>query len=223
MILAGGIHAGEGGVHDAKTAKMLTMGRKAAQLFCTQKRLDAIDRTRPRAAVLAELNQSACRPMEPEYLEALYLYLTHPDATQKVRSRIDGFTHKDRCPVCGMFIYKYPKWAATMRLRSGEQIYFDGVKDLMKYYLYTEKFHYDRAEIVQMEVPDFYTLRPLDARKAWYVIGSQIRGPMGNELIAFGTRQRAETFLRDHHGIRIVRWDAITPSLIAQVDRYVRH
>ena len=40
---------------------------------------------------------------------------------------------KDTCPVCGMFVAKYPHWTATVLYRDGHAHHFDGAKDLFKY------------------------------------------------------------------------------------------
>ena len=40
---------------------------------------------------------------------------------------------QEKCPVCGMFVYKYPDWTAQIIFSDQSQFYFDGVKDLFKY------------------------------------------------------------------------------------------
>ena len=40
----------------------------------------------------------------------------------------------DKCPVCGMFVAKYPDWVAKVRFADGQTAFFDGVKDLCKFY-----------------------------------------------------------------------------------------
>ncbi|HYG70620.1 MAG TPA: nitrous oxide reductase accessory protein NosL, partial [Anaeromyxobacteraceae bacterium] len=40
---------------------------------------------------------------------------------------------RERCPVCGMFVAKYPEWLASLRLRDGTVAWFDGPKDLARY------------------------------------------------------------------------------------------
>ena len=41
----------------------------------------------------------------------------------------------DTCPVCGMFVAKYPAWIATILFEGGRAYHFDGTKDLFKYLL----------------------------------------------------------------------------------------
>jgi hypothetical protein len=35
---------------------------------------------------------------------------------------------KDKCPVCGMFVAKYPDWVAALVFSDGSTVFFDGVK-----------------------------------------------------------------------------------------------
>ena len=41
---------------------------------------------------------------------------------------------KDKCPVCGMFVYKYPDWVGEIIFKDGSIAFFDGAKDLFKFY-----------------------------------------------------------------------------------------
>ena len=41
----------------------------------------------------------------------------------------------DKCPVCGMFVAKYPDFVDQIVFKDGTHAFFDGVKDMMKYYL----------------------------------------------------------------------------------------
>ena len=45
-------------------------------------------------------------------------------------------TDKDKCPVCGMFVAKYPGFLAQIQFRDGSIAFFDGPKDFFKYYFY---------------------------------------------------------------------------------------
>lgn len=111
-----------------------------------------------------------------------------------------------KCPICGMFVAKYPQWVA---LYDGEKkFYFDGVKDMMKY-AYARKLSSDK-----FYVSDYYKLSKLEATKAFYVIGSNVYGPMGSELIPFATQEEAETFSRDHNGQKVIAFDEITEALV---------
>lgn len=87
-------------------------------------------------------------------------------------------TTKDKCHVCGMFVAKYPDWTTAILFKDGSHIFFDGAKDMFKYILDPKK--YDQAnrkeDIVAVMVKDYYGLSWIDARKAWYVLGSDVFG-----------------------------------------------
>lgn len=128
---------------------------------------------------------------------------------------------RDTCPVCGMLVSKYPNWTAAVSYRDGHAHYFDGAKDLFKYLLDLPKYApgHGKQDIVSIEVTEYYGLTRVNARKAFYVTDSDVLGPMGHELVPFGSRADAEEFLRDHKGRRILGFDEVTATLIAELDQ----
>jgi nitrous oxide reductase accessory protein NosL len=120
-----------------------------------------------------------------------------------------------KCPVCGMFVFKYPRWAAKMVMSDGGEHYFDGAKDMFKFHLQQQKSSAGAGLIL---VTDYYTQSALQAKSAVYVIGSDVYGPMGNELIPFSTIQDARTFAKDHSGTRILTFDEVTMPLLESLD-----
>lgn len=126
----------------------------------------------------------------------------------------------DTCPVCGMFVAKYPEWIGTVLYRDGHAHHFDGAKDLFKYLRDLPRWApgNEAADIASTGVTEYYGLRRIDARAAWYVIGSDVLGPMGHELIPLETEEDAKEFLKDHAGKRILRFDQVTPPLLKGLD-----
>jgi copper chaperone NosL len=125
-----------------------------------------------------------------------------------------------KCPVCGMFVARYPDWAGSIRFRDGATVYFDGPKDLFTCYLAVGKYApgRDRSDIAALSVKDYYALTVIDARKAFYVIGSDVRGPMGKELVPFAKGDDARGFLNDHRGKRVLRFGEITPETLKALE-----
>lgn len=121
-----------------------------------------------------------------------------------------------KCPVCGMFVAKYPDWSATARFKDGTTYYYDGPKDLFSHYLDTGRYTPGRrqADIAALSVKEYYSLEPLDPRIAFFVIGSDVSGPMGSELIPFRNEQDAHSFKLDHKGKKIIRFKEVTLQLI---------
>ncbi len=129
----------------------------------------------------------------------------------------------DTCPVCGMFVSKYPSWTATVLYRDGHSHHFDGVKDMFKYLLDLPKWApgHQMAEINAIGVTEYYGLRMINARQAYYVIGSEVFGPMGHELVPLATEEDAGEFMRDHKGVQIMRFDLIKQKLLINLDNGV--
>lgn len=123
---------------------------------------------------------------------------------------------KEKCPVCGMFVARYPDWTMAIRFRDGKIAYFDGCKDMFTYYQNLKSHAPAKAvDMVQaIQVKDYYSLAPIDGRKASYVIGSDVYGPMGKELIAFEKVADAEGFMRDHKGKRVLGFDQIDAGVL---------
>lgn len=127
----------------------------------------------------------------------------------------------DTCPVCGMFVAKYPAWVATVRYQDGHLHHFDGAKDLYKYLLDLPRWApgHKRENIQTIGVTEYYTLTRIDAEQAWYVVGSDVLGPMGHELIPLETREDAEEFMQDHKGVRILRAQEVSQELLEKLDQ----
>lgn len=127
---------------------------------------------------------------------------------------------KDTCPVCGMFVAKYPEWIATVMYKDGHAHHFDGSKDLFKYLLDLDKWApgHQVENIVDIGVTEYYGLGLIPAGEAWYVIGSDVLGPMGHELIPLETVEDAKEFKHDHAGRRILRFDEVTGTMLEKLD-----
>ena len=130
-------------------------------------------------------------------------------------------TPTDKCPVCGMFVAKYPDFVDQIVFKDGTHAFFDGVKDMMKYYFDLPKYNpgKTKADIAAILVTDYYTLKLSDGLKAWYVVGSDVYGPMGKELMPFKDEAAAKEFKVDHKGTAILSFQDITPALIKTLDQ----
>jgi len=127
---------------------------------------------------------------------------------------------RDLCPVCGMIVSKYPNWVATVLYKDGHAHHFDGAKDMFKYLQDLPKYApgHRREDIEAIVVTDFYNLGKVDARQAWFVIGSDVLGPMGHEFVPLANKKDADDFLKDHKGKRALTFDQVTTQLVDQVD-----
>lgn len=127
---------------------------------------------------------------------------------------------KEKCPVCGMFVSMFADWNAEIRFTDDTRAIFDGSKDLFKYYLEVGKYNplKTQNQITSVLVKDYYTKTSFDARKAFYVIWSDVYGPMGHEPIPFENEAEARRFLKEHKGKKILRFKNITLKLLYSLD-----
>jgi copper chaperone NosL len=127
---------------------------------------------------------------------------------------------RDKCPVCGMFVAKYPDWVATVVFKDGTLRYFDGPKDLFKFLLDLKQYAPGKvqSDIDRFFVTDYYAVRQVDGRAAFYVIGGDVYGPMGKELIPFAGETEAREFLKDHKGRNVLRYQEITAAVLKELD-----
>jgi len=190
-------------------------GQKVASIFCNQNKLPS-SATSVQEAISKIKESKACKNLDSKKLQWVAYYILNKHKISNSKSLKITVPNGAKCPVCGMFVYKYPKWVAQMVI-DGKNYYFDGVKDMMKYYFFDGDFPYDRAKISQMLVTNYYTLKAIKAKDAFYVYDSKVYGPMGRELIAFTTKKEAQNFITDHGG-ELIYFKDITPKNILALD-----
>ena len=189
-----------------KEKKLYPMGKKIYEKKC--KHIDT-----DKFATYEELQNytsksGVCSPLKEKYKEALDIYLWDVVKTHKGKKVYPKLTvtKKDKCPVCGMFLYHYPTWVSRITYPNDETYSFDGVKDMMRFYFNNEE------NIVHIFVQDYYTQKTLEARDSYFVLGSDVYGPMGVELIPFSTKEKADKFSLDHKGLKVVKFQDIKPE-----------
>ncbi len=125
----------------------------------------------------------------------------------------------DRCPVCGMLVAPHPAWTAQLVFSDGSRAFFDGSKDMFRYLLARDRYLPERKHlgITAVFVMSYYELRPIDGRAAFFVVGSDVRGPMGGELVPHASREAAEEFMADHGGLAVVAFDGVTADLLREL------
>lgn len=116
---------------------------------------------------------------------------------------------KERCPVCGMAVAGYRNWIATAVFRDGSQVFFDGPKDLFNYYLDLTTYGRRAEEVQGLFVTEYYSSQRLPVCEVFFVTGSDVAGPMGQELVPVKGREAAESFRRDHHGEKVLTFTGV--------------
>jgi copper chaperone NosL len=126
---------------------------------------------------------------------------------------------KDQCPICGMYAAHYPDFVAQVVFKDGSYAFFCGVKDMMKYYFDLPQYNpaQKTSDVAYIVVTDYSTLKPTDGYKAYYVVGSVVFGPMGQEFFPFGAESAAREFMRENNGKKIVRFDQLNPEVVKEL------
>ena len=127
---------------------------------------------------------------------------------------------KDKCPVCGMFVAKYPDFLAQILFKDGSSTFFDGTKDMFKYYFNLKKYQPSKnlSDIDGIYVTNYYDLTLTDGLSAYFVLGSDIYGPMGRELIPFKKEADAKEFKKDHQGKSVLKFGEVTYEMVKSLD-----
>ncbi len=207
------------------TKKLYMMGKRIYKKRC--KKIDLSDFIEINGLKGEIQKNKLCKNLDEEHLQAVALYLWNVKREGGISNNVQKVIVKedDKCPVCGMFVSKYPRWATQIFYKHGNHkhhLSFDGVKDMMKFYFNSKKWgkysFAKRKYITKMLVTDYYKQYAIDARNAYFVLGSNIYGPMGNELVPFATLEEAKNFKNDHKGKKILRFDQIKESLPYKLD-----
>lgn len=134
--------------------------------------------------------------------------------TSRAQQAPVAFTDGDECHVCGMIIARFPGPKGEAYVSRREQpLMFCSTRDLFAWLLQPETaavvqeiYVHDMAQTNWTHPDDTYLV---EARKAWYVVGSTRSGAMGPTLASFSARVDAQAFA-DQHGGRVLDFDAIT-------------
>ena len=114
---------------------------------------------------------------------------------------------RPRCAECGMFADTMPRWQTGVTTNEGRALTFDGPKCLVRWLAAHASSARNDAWVIE-----YYTQARRLARESFFVIGADVRGPMGEELVPISDRANAERFLREHHARRILTWQEVTST-----------
>jgi len=130
-----------------------------------------------------------------------------------------------RCPVCGMYPSRFPRWAAQLIFKDGDAHFFDSPVDLFAFQQRIDRHDKSHTldDVAVSYASDFESGQLIEAQQAFFVHGSSALGPMRDaDLPAFASRKAAEAFSRQHGG-KVLAFAEITPELIRSLNRNLHH
>ena len=115
-------------------------------------------------------------------------------------------------------VYKDPKWVSKVELTNGKKLFFSSPKSMMEFYHrpgnWSDIGVKSESDFKNILVTDFKTLEPIDAKGAFFVYGSSVISPAGDDLVPFSTYKDAKEFANKYRGRRILNFKEIKNSLI---------
>lgn len=198
---------------DEKRGQMAKKGKKIFESMCDISKMKDFNSIGETKQYLIDNN--VCKNLDSQMLQAVSIYLYNPSAASE-KSKMLNVPQDAKCPVCGMFVSKYPKWAAQIKTKDGHNHYFDGVKDMMKFYFEPSKYghNHTKDELNDITVTDYYSLESINGKDAYFVIGSNVYGPMGEELIPFKNESQAKKFMEDHFGKKVLKFEELKKEML---------
>nr|WP_321265964.1 nitrous oxide reductase accessory protein NosL [uncultured Sulfurimonas sp.] len=139
-------------------------------------------------------------------------------ATSVLFSYEMDYTKDTTCLVRHFKVYESPQWASKIELKNGKKLFFSSPKSMIEFYQVPGKWFdigvKSEDDFKDIIVTDFSTLKPINARGAFYVYGSNNISPAGDDLPAFATYESAEAYSKTHNGKRILNFKEISDGLI---------
>lgn len=133
---------------------------------------------------------------------------------QKMIYKAAVMESSDECHLCGMLITRFngPKGEIFRKGQGANVVKFCSTRDMFSYYLDPENKRnvakmlvHDMSEMPWSAINDEYFI---DAKNAWYVIGSKKIGAMGKTLASFGKQSDAEYF-SEKFGGKVIKFEEI--------------
>lgn len=145
---------------------------------------------------------------------ALVLACACTDEQQLVQPH--DITPATACSLDGMILADYPGPKGQIRYDKGEPDFFCDTMELMSIYLQPEQKK-RVAGIFTQDMGKTDWKKPqgnwIDAKKAFFVLGSDMKGSMGPTLATFARAEDAQSFAKAHGG-RVLRFDEITLDMV---------
>jgi nitrous oxide reductase accessory protein NosL len=135
------------------------------------------------------------------------------DQKRKKTGKIKEPTEKDVCTVCGMYPASYPKHNCQIWTMDDSTLHFCSTQCMVNYNADPSKYVKEPAKTKMAWVTLFSDGMYESAFGTYYVVGSQVNGPMGREAIPFKLKKNAEEFVMANGG-KIVSFPQLTPKLV---------
>ncbi len=132
------------------------------------------------------------------------------------------FDKESICVVRKIKVYEEPKWAAKIELTNGKKLFFSSPKSMIEFYQLPGKWFdigvKSENDFKDLLVTDFETLKPINAKGAFFVYGSNAISPAGDDLVPFASYEAAKKWAEAHNGKRVLAFNQISEALIRLIN-----
>jgi copper chaperone NosL len=155
--------------------------------------------------------------MKFRFLIVIAFLLTGCSKEESFKTSPLTLTKDHACKICGMISAEYPGPKAQIQYKKGESETFCGTPHMFMATLHPERPRNISAMYVHdMGEADWDHPKNewIDAKTAYYVLGGDKKGPMGEPLVPFSALKGAESYVKEHRG-RIVKFEEITMDMLS--------
>jgi copper chaperone NosL len=112
-----------------------------------------------------------------------------------------------RCKNCGMRIDPASQWRAELVAADGTLTTFDTPRCAL------QAWRSGKTQATSLRVQDYYDRKERDGNDVRFVIGGDVVGPMGPDLVPVDPA-RVSKFIQDHGAERALRLDEVTSEVL---------
>ncbi|MCP4337356.1 MAG: YHS domain-containing protein [Desulfobulbaceae bacterium] len=143
------------------------------------------------------------------------LTLSRPkiEAKRKKKGKIADPGPEVRCPVCEMYPARYPEHHCQLTTVNGKQYHFCSSQCLVNFIANPKEYVKDAAKIRSIWVTVFPDGGSEYAIGLYYLVGSSIMGPMGQEALPYRNKTAAMKSAQENGG-KVVRFQVLSPALL---------
>ncbi|MBU1658962.1 nitrous oxide reductase accessory protein NosL [bacterium] len=128
------------------------------------------------------------------------------------------YNKETACLVRNFKVHKGPQWVAKIELTNEKEVFFSSPKSMFEFYFVPGKWFdvgvKSEKDFKEILVTDFNTLKPIKAKSAFFVYGSNVTSPAGDDLVPFDSYKDAQNFAKKHNGKRVFSFKEVSDPLI---------
>lgn len=131
--------------------------------------------------------------------------------------RLD-YDENSTCLVRHVKIAEHTKWACEVILKDNQKFFFSSPKSMLEFYLHPGRWAdigiKSEDDFKEIYATDYKTQNAIDAKKAFFVYGSNVISIAGDDLVVFEKEADAKEFASKHNGKRVLPFNQVKLPLI---------